>query len=321
MEYLTLLAQVKGEPRWAVGERVREALHLSGERKGTVGFTGGEDAGVIAFARLKPQDVWALRVRVGEALSEAAPPAKRRLIDLRTPPRDPAHLAPGYVSVGEVPAGRSSSPSAPPTTETGPIKVLQGREAVRDALIDPNRPDRKLGGEARSNPVSKGDESGAFLVRFDLDKLDLPKNARIARATLSFYVWDPSSQGDTKVCAFPLKTAWVEASATWERPADGKAWRGGKTFSLKDDAGAASPPVVVKPDMGSDTVDPPLEYRLDVTDMARAWLDGATANHGLAVVPVPDRAVDEGFHTRFHMYASEYQQAKYTPKLTVVLEK
>ena len=36
VEYLTLLAQVKGEPRWAVGESVREALHLSGERKGTV---------------------------------------------------------------------------------------------------------------------------------------------------------------------------------------------------------------------------------------------------------------------------------------------
>jgi len=318
VEYLTMLAQVKGEPRWAVGERVREALHLSGERKGT-GFTGGEDAGVVAFTRLKPQDVWALRVRVGEALSEAAPPAKRRLIDLRTPPRDPAHLAPGYVSVGEVPGGPSSSPS--PTTETGPSKVLQGRDAVRDALIDPKQPDRKLGGEARSNAVSKGDESGAFLVRFDLDKLDLPKNAKAAKATLSFYVWDPSSQGNTKVCAFPLKTAWEEASATWDRPADGKAWQGGKTFSLKDDAGAASSPVVVKPDMGSDTVDPPLEYRLDVTDMVRAWLDGAAANHGLAVVPVPDRAVDDGSHTRFQVYASEYQQAKYTPKLTVVLEK
>ena len=107
----------------------------------------------------------------------------------------------------------------------------------------------------------------------------------MAKATLSFYVWDPSSQGDTKVCAFPLKTAWDEASATWGQPADGKAWKGGKAFSLKDDAGDASPPVVVKPDMGSDTVDPPLEYRLDVTDMVRAWLDGTAPNHGLADCP------------------------------------
>jgi hypothetical protein len=101
VEYLTLLAQVQKEPRWAVGQRVREALHLIGERKGT-GFAG-EDAGVIHFARLKPQDVWALRVRLGEVLSTAAPAAKRRLIELRTPPRHPENLSPGYVSVGEVP--------------------------------------------------------------------------------------------------------------------------------------------------------------------------------------------------------------------------
>jgi hypothetical protein len=102
VEYLTLLAQVKDQPRWAVGQRVREALKLAGERKGS-GFAG-EDAGVIHFAQLKPQDVWALRVRIGEVLSDAAPAPKRRLIDLRTPPRHPEKLSPGYVSVGEVPA-------------------------------------------------------------------------------------------------------------------------------------------------------------------------------------------------------------------------
>ena len=114
VEYLTLLGQVKGEPRWAVGERVREALHLTGEHK----IAGGEDAGVVNFARLKPQELWALRVQVGAALSEAAPPAKRRLIDLRTPPRDPAHLSPGYVSVGEGPA---AAPASGPAAELGPI--------------------------------------------------------------------------------------------------------------------------------------------------------------------------------------------------------
>jgi hypothetical protein len=48
-------------------------------------------------------DVWALRVRLGDFVSDAAPAAKRRLIELRTPPRHPENLAPGYVSVGEVP--------------------------------------------------------------------------------------------------------------------------------------------------------------------------------------------------------------------------
>ncbi|HVS36284.1 MAG TPA: GDSL-type esterase/lipase family protein, partial [Gemmataceae bacterium] len=99
VEYLTLFAQATGQPRWAVGETVRQALHLAGERK----TAGGEDAGVVNFAQLKPQDVWALRVQVGAALSDAAPPAKRRLIDLRTPPRDPDHLPPAYVSFGRTP--------------------------------------------------------------------------------------------------------------------------------------------------------------------------------------------------------------------------
>ncbi len=101
VEYLTMLAQVKQEPRWAVGQRVRQALRLVGQRKGT-GFVG-EDAGVIHFAQLKPQDVWALRVRIGEVLSEAAPAPKRRLIELRTPPRHPERIPYRYVSVGEVP--------------------------------------------------------------------------------------------------------------------------------------------------------------------------------------------------------------------------
>lgn len=78
VEYLTLLAQHMHEPRWAVGGRVREALRLAGERRGT-GFTGGEDAGVNHYAQLLPQDIWALRVRVGEALSAAAPEPKKQL--------------------------------------------------------------------------------------------------------------------------------------------------------------------------------------------------------------------------------------------------
>ena len=55
------------------------------------------------------------------------------------PPRDPAHLTPGYVSVREVPAA-PAAPAAAPTPEAGPSKVLQGREAVRDVLLDPRHP-------------------------------------------------------------------------------------------------------------------------------------------------------------------------------------
>ena len=97
---------------------------------------------------------------------------------------------------------------------------------------------------------------------------------------MSFYVWDPSSSGKTKVCAFPLKTAWDEATVTWREPAAGKSWQGGKGFAFGSDAGPAGPAVVVQPDQGSDTVDPPTEYQLDVTDLVHSWLDGEAPNTG-----------------------------------------
>jgi hypothetical protein len=91
VEYLTLWSLVTQHPRWAVGRRVREALQLAGKRKGS-GFAGGEDAGVVQYGRLRPQDLWALRVRIGQALDAAHPAARSRLVDLRTPPRDASHL-------------------------------------------------------------------------------------------------------------------------------------------------------------------------------------------------------------------------------------
>jgi hypothetical protein len=195
---------------------------------------------------------------------------------------------------------------------------LPGKPPAPFAELDPARPDKPLGALPRDNAITKQAASAAFLVRFDLERLGLPRGAKVRRATVSFYVWDPSSQGRTKVCAFGMKTPWDEAAATWKEPAAGKAWQGGKSFAVGTDTGPACPPVIVEPDRGSDTVDPPLEYQLDVTALVQGWLDGGP-NHGLAVVPVPDRAIDDGNFTRFQMYASEYREVKYTPKLTIRL--
>ncbi len=87
VEYLTLWSRQCGLPRGTVGRQVRAALHLSGSRQATE--TGGaEDAGRIDYSGLRPQDLWALRMRIGEALSLAHPASQSRLIDFRTPPRD-----------------------------------------------------------------------------------------------------------------------------------------------------------------------------------------------------------------------------------------
>jgi len=93
VEYLTLWSRQCGLPRGTVGRQVRAALHLSGSRQATE--TGGaEDAGRIDYFGLCPQDLWALRVRISEALSLAHPATQSRLVDFRPPPRDPAASGP-----------------------------------------------------------------------------------------------------------------------------------------------------------------------------------------------------------------------------------
>jgi len=79
VEYLALLAALEGEPRWAIGSRVREALRLAGERQGT--GSGGEDAGSIGYGRLRSRDLWALRDRVGKVLSDAKVRASGKGLD------------------------------------------------------------------------------------------------------------------------------------------------------------------------------------------------------------------------------------------------
>lgn len=314
VEYLTLLGLVSGEPRWAVGQRVREALRLAGRRRDT--GAAGEDAGVVDYGRLRPQDVWSLRVRVGAALSASRPEPRSRLVEHRPPRRDPSRLRPGYVSVGEV-----AAPPAPRrASEAGGAlasRDLRGRDAVRDVLLDPSRPEEPLGAVPRDNAMFKRESSTALLVRFDLDRLDPPAGSEVASAELSLFVWDPSSQGRTRLVALPVVTAWDESAATWSRPAPGRRWADGDAFRPGSDAGPPVGRAIVEPDRDADTADPPVEVRLDVTPAVRGWLSGRVPNHGLALVPVPDRTVDDGHHTRFQVYASESDRAEATPRLTV----
>jgi hypothetical protein len=100
VEYLTLWSHFRNEPRWAIGDQVRAALKLAGTRQGT-GVINTEDAGRIDYHRLRPQDLWALRVRIGESLSQAHPARARRLVDFRTPRRDTEHLGQAYAATAD----------------------------------------------------------------------------------------------------------------------------------------------------------------------------------------------------------------------------
>jgi hypothetical protein len=160
-------------------------------------------------------------------------------------------------------------------------------------------------------------QRSAFLVRFELPELKLAPQARVVEATVSFYVWDPSSAGKAKVCALSMKTEWDPNAVTWHAPALSKSWQGGKDFAFGTDTGAPGASVVVMPEDGSDTADPPLEYRLDVTDLVRAWVSGDAPNLGLAIAPVIDPTVDEGVSSRFQVFGTAHGTKKYTPKLSV----
>jgi hypothetical protein len=192
---------------------------------------------------------------------------------------------------------------------------------VRDALIDPDQPDVALGGAPRDNRLARKETTNAMLIRFDLSDLKLAPQSQVQSATLHFWVWDPSSQGRTKVSLFGMKTAWDESSATWRRPANGKSWqKEGAAFTVGRDTGPAIASVTIEPDRGSDTVDPPLEYSLDATELVRSWLSDPKSNFGLAVAPVIDRGIDDGQFSRLQVLASEWREMMYTPKLTVEIK-
>ena len=80
VEYLVMFAKVYNHPGWRVGRDVRRMLQLKPAFK----TQGGEDAGTLTFGALLPRQLWDVRMKVGALLDRAAPPAKRRWIDLRT---------------------------------------------------------------------------------------------------------------------------------------------------------------------------------------------------------------------------------------------
>ncbi len=89
VEYLTILAAVTGQPRWALGELVRREAGL----QAVASQNDSSDAGRLDFAVADAVALWRLRMRVGATLDRLGPPAERRWVDLRVPPRDPSTLS------------------------------------------------------------------------------------------------------------------------------------------------------------------------------------------------------------------------------------
>ncbi|GIW86074.1 MAG: hypothetical protein KatS3mg108_0398 [Isosphaeraceae bacterium] len=322
VELLTLSSQATAIGREPLAAAVRAALSLDAHRLGTEAG-GAEDAGRLAYDQLDPLALWSLRTRIAAALSALAPPPRDQLVEFRTPPRDPSRLEPRTVPGSTNPGrtgfvGRPTSPTSPPPPGARRV-TLAGPQAVRDTLIDPARPDQPLASLGRENALVKNQTPGAFLVAFTPAALGPIQAERLHSATLTLYVWDPSTQGRTRLDALPLTTPWDAAAASWNHAAAGRHWATG-SFDPAHDCGPPAATTVVEPDApGTDTADPPIAIRLDLTETVRGWLRDPASNHGLALVPVPDRSIDEGYTTRLQLYGSEERTGRFGPRLDLIL--
>ena len=104
VEYLALWQQATGQPRWAVGSEVLRQLPFDGRVEST-GHTGDEDAGAMAYPRLRPSHLAELREAIARDLLRRGswePVEPRALVPARRG-RQRHHRAGGYVSVGEQP--------------------------------------------------------------------------------------------------------------------------------------------------------------------------------------------------------------------------
>jgi lysophospholipase L1-like esterase len=99
VEYLTLLQRTHSWPRHELARLLRAQLRLPHIPSAT-GWSDPESDS-RHFANVLPEELWSLRVRIGEMLSRKAPPAATSLTEWRFPPADMKHSSPGNVTSRE----------------------------------------------------------------------------------------------------------------------------------------------------------------------------------------------------------------------------
>ncbi|MDQ1300921.1 MAG: family serine peptidase, partial [Chloroflexota bacterium] len=169
-----------------------------------------------------------------------------------------------------------------------------------DTYIDQFNPDNNYEATLRVHvlPNVSNARQRVGLLKFDLS--GVPAGVRVDSATLTARVQRLTTAWDARI--YRLLTAWTETGATWN-DADGTgpgAWASG-AFSTSDydaaqpygplDVGLAAPPAV------------------DVTGLARSWVESGLPNHGVALIGSAQNI------NRAELYDSE--DAGLEPKLTL----
>lgn len=138
------------------------------------------------------------------------------------------------------------------------------------------------------------------LVRFDA--LNLPAGASLDRATLRLYALSRSNDVNIYFRSFDLLKPWVETEATWNQARDGVPW---------------STPGLGTPDRSSEYTD--FKFfnsiqrwiELDVTDLARRWLQNPASNNGVFI------SAFSNARTQYDIASSENADVKLRPQLVL----
>ena len=152
----------------------------------------------------------------------------------RHPGRTALVTAEAERSAGDAPARRR----APEPLRT---QVLQGRTAVRDALIDFAEPERSFGASARDNAVRRADQCNAFLVRFDLAKLELPPKARVDEGDGELLRVGPEQQRQDEGVRLPAQDGVGRGDRDLARAGRGQVVAGWRGLRVRRRRGAGRP--------------------------------------------------------------------------------
>ena len=138
------------------------------------------------------------------------------------------------------------------------------------------------------------------LLKFD--RISLPAGVTLDKAKLQVYVKSRSNDANYYVRTFDMKTAWDENTATWKRASSNASWK--KSGFSSDDY--VIPYTDFKFVYGVNHW-----VELDVTDIARRWLENPGSNRGLLldICSIANVAVD--------FYSSEVRDVNLRPRLVL----
>ena len=191
-----------------------------------------------------------------------------------------------------------------------------------DAFISREEADVNVGHLENLETFWADEEARRSLLRFELPSL--PAEAHVVDAQLELYRYDGDSVAEMVIGAYGVTAAWVEGTGwnlwpegaytadgvTWLSPAPGADWTapGGDHDTISDYGHGPTGLVgqAVLPTGASNGW-----VALDVTALARAWLEKGVPNHGLLVRP-------HGGQVTYQYFASsQHEHAAWRPRLTI----